>query len=92
MYVHGILENATDFFVIRVDEELQTLIVTAVDSVLFQSVAQGLVNGETAALSGFFDARVADFTVAVGMEMRAQVAATHATRACRDTRSRAVFV
>ena len=77
MCVHGILENATDFFVIRVDEELQTLVVTAVDNVLFQSVAQGLVNGGTAALSEFFYASVADCTVAVGIEMQAQVAATH---------------
>ena len=73
------LLNATDFFVIRVDEELQTLVVTFVDNVLFQSVAQGFVNGGTAALSGFFYVRVADCTVAVGVEMRAQVEATHAT-------------
>ena len=60
MYVHGVLENAPDFFVVRVDDELQTLAVTAVDNVLFESVAQGLVHGGTAALSGFLDARVAD--------------------------------
>ena len=51
MYVYGVLENAWDFFVIGVDEELQTLVVTAVDNVLFKSVAQGLINGGTAALS-----------------------------------------
>ena len=43
--MYGILKNASDFFVIGVDEELQTLVVAAVDSVLFQSVAQGLING-----------------------------------------------
>ena len=51
MYVHSVLENATDFFVVGVDEELQTLVVTAVDNVLFKSFAQGLANGGTAALS-----------------------------------------
>ena len=51
MYVHGVLENASDFVVIGVDEELQTLVVTAVDNVLFKSIAQGLINGETIALS-----------------------------------------
>ena len=45
MYDYGIQENATDFTIIRVDEELYTLVVAAVDKVLFQSVAQGLVNG-----------------------------------------------
>ena len=78
MYVHGVLENASDFFVVGVDEELKTLIVTAIDNVLFESVAQGLINGGTDALSGFLDARVADCTVAVGIEMRTQVAGTHA--------------
>ena len=39
------------YFVIRVDEELQTLVVAAVDNVLFQSVEQGLINRGTAALS-----------------------------------------
>ena len=48
MYVNGVLENASDFFVIGVDEELQTLVVTAVANVLFKSVAQGLINGGTA--------------------------------------------
>ena len=43
MNVYVILEYATDFFIIRVDEELQTLVVAAVDMVLFQSVAQGLI-------------------------------------------------
>ena len=51
MYVYGVLENASNFFVIGVDEELQTLVVTIVDSVLFKSIAQGLINGGTAALS-----------------------------------------
>ena len=51
MYVYGILENATDFFVIRVDEELKTLVVATVDNVSFQSVEQGLINRGTAALS-----------------------------------------
>ena len=60
MYIHGVLENATDFFAIVVYEELQTLVVTAVDNVLFQSVAQGLVNRGSVALSGFSYARVAD--------------------------------
>ena len=59
VYVHGVLENASDFFIVGVDEELQTLVVTAVDNVLLQSLAQGLINGRTAALSGFLDARVA---------------------------------
>ena len=59
VYVHGVLENASDFFIVGVDEELQTLVVTAVDNVLLQSLAQGLINGGTAALSGFLDARVA---------------------------------
>ena len=44
MYVYGVLENASDFFVVGVDEELQTLVVTAVDNVQFESVAEGLVN------------------------------------------------
>ena len=60
MYVHGVLENASDFFVSGVDEELQTLVVIAVDNVLLNSIAQGLVNEETAALSLFFDTRGAD--------------------------------
>ena len=60
MYVHGGLENASDFFIVGLDEELQTLAVTAVDNVLLQSIAEGLINGGTAALSGFLDARVAD--------------------------------
>ena len=60
VYVQAMLENASDFFIVGVDEELQTLVVTAVDNVLFQSVTQGLINGRTAALSGFLDARVAD--------------------------------
>ena len=54
MYVHGVQENASDFFIVGVDEELQTLVVTAVDNVLLQSLA-------------------------VGIEMRRQVASTHAT-------------
>ena len=45
------MENASDFLVIRVDEELETMVVAAVDNVLCQSVAQGLINRETAALS-----------------------------------------
>ena len=60
MYVYGVLKNESDFFVIAVDEELQTLVVTTVDNVLFESVAQGLINGGPAALSGFLEARVAD--------------------------------
>ena len=60
-------------------EELQTLVVTSVDNVLFQSVAQGLINGGTAALSRYLDARVADCTAAVTIEMQTQVAATNAT-------------
>ena len=44
MYVYGVLESASDFFIIGVDEELQTLVVTTVDNVLFESVAQGLIN------------------------------------------------
>ena len=48
VYVHGVLENASDFFVIGVDGELQTLVVTAVDNVLFESVAEGLINGGNA--------------------------------------------
>ena len=51
MYVHGVLENASDFFIVGVDEELQTLVVTAVDNVLLQSIAEGRINGGTAALS-----------------------------------------
>ena len=54
MYVYGVLKNSSDFFVIGVYEELQTLVFTAVDNVLVQSVAQGLVNGGSVALSGFF--------------------------------------
>ena len=50
VYVHGVLENASDFFVVGVDEVLQTLVVTAVDNVLLQSIAEGLINGGTAAL------------------------------------------
>ena len=61
------------------DEELQTLVVTAVDNVLFKSVAQGLINGGIATMSGFLEARVADCTVAVDKEMLTQVAVTHAT-------------
>ena len=60
VYVHGVLENASDFFIVGVDEELQTLVVTAVDNVLLQINSEGLINGGTAALSGFFDARGAD--------------------------------
>ena len=60
MYVHGVLKNASDFFIVGVDEELQTLVITAVDNVLLQSMVEGLINGGTAALSGFPDARVAD--------------------------------
>ena len=77
MYVYGVLKNASDFFIIRVDEELQTLVVAAVDKVLFQCVAHGLVNGGTSALSRFFYGRIADCTVIIGIEIRAQVAATH---------------
>ena len=44
MYVYGVLKNTSDFFIIRVDEEFQTLVVADVDSVLFQSIAQVLVN------------------------------------------------
>ena len=51
MYAYGVLENASDFFVIGVDEELHTLVVTAVDNVLFKSFVQGLINGITVALS-----------------------------------------
>ena len=57
MYVHCVLENVSDFFVVGVDDELQTLVVTAVDNVLFESVVEGLINGGTAALSGFLDTR-----------------------------------
>ena len=60
MYVHGVLENASDFFIVGVDEELQTLVVIAVDNVLLKSIALGLINGGTAALSSFLDAPVAD--------------------------------
>ena len=60
VYLDGVLENASDFAVVGVDEELQTLVVTAVDNVLLKSVAQDLANGGTAALSGFLDARVAN--------------------------------
>ena len=60
MYDHSVLENASDFFVVGVDEELQTLVVTDGDNVLFGSVAEGLINGGTAALSGFLEARLAD--------------------------------
>ena len=60
MYIHGVLENASDIFIVGVDEELQTLVVTAVDNVLLQSLADGLINGRAAALSKLFDARVAD--------------------------------
>ena len=60
LYVHSVLENASDFFIVGVDEELQTLVVTAVDNVLLQSLAEGLLNGRTTALSEFLDARVAD--------------------------------
>ena len=69
MYVYGVLENAADFFVVGVDDELHTLVVTTVDNVLFESVAQVLINGRTAALSEFLEARVADLIVAVGVEM-----------------------
>ena len=51
MYVYGVLENASDFFVIGVDEELQTLVVIAFDNVLLKSVAHGLINAGSAALS-----------------------------------------
>ena len=37
--------------IVRVDEVLQTLVVTAVDNVLLQSIAEGLINGGTTALS-----------------------------------------
>ena len=60
VYVHGVLENASDFFIVGVDEVLQTLVVTAVDNVLLQSLAKCLINGGTTALSEFLDARVAD--------------------------------
>ena len=60
MYVYGVLKNASYFFVVGVDDELQTLVITAVDNVLFESVVEGLINGGTATLSGFLDARVAD--------------------------------
>ena len=42
------------------DKELQTLVVTDVDNVLFESVAEGLINGGTDAMSGFLDSRVAN--------------------------------
>ena len=58
MYVHGVLENASDFLIVGVDEK--TLVVTAVDNVLLQSIAEGLINGGTAALCGFLAARVED--------------------------------
>ena len=51
MYVDGVLENTSDFFVVGVDDELQTLVVSAV--VLFESIAEGLTNGGTVALSEF---------------------------------------
>ena len=60
VYVQGVLENASDFFIVGVDEVLQTLVVTAVDNVLLQSLAKCLINGRAAALSEFFDACVAD--------------------------------
>ena len=79
MYVNGFLENASDFFIIRADEEFQTLVVVAVDKVLFQSAAQGHVNGGSVALSRFPDARVTDCTVTIGIEMQTKVPATHST-------------
>ena len=60
MYVDGVQDNASDFSIIRVDEELQTGAVAAVDYVLFQSVEQGHVNEGTTARSRFFYACVAD--------------------------------
>ena len=45
VYVHGVLENASDFYIVGVDEVLQTLVVTAVDNVLLQSLAKCLING-----------------------------------------------
>ena len=51
VYVHGVLENASDFFIVGVNEVLQTLVVTAVDNVLLERIAEGLINGGTAALS-----------------------------------------
>ena len=60
MYLHGVLEIVSYFFIVGVDEELQTLVISAVDKVLLQSIAESLINGGTAALSGFLDARVAD--------------------------------
>ena len=71
--------NASDFSIIRVSEELQTLVVDAVINVLFQNVAQGPVYGRIAALSRIFYARVTDCTVSIGIEMRALVPATHWT-------------
>ena len=73
MYVGAILNHTSYFFVIGLDEELQTPVVAV------ENVAQGLINRGIAALSLFLDARVADCTVTVGIEMRAQVSATHST-------------
>ena len=50
VYVYGILKNASDCFINGVDEEFKTLVITAVDDVLFYGVAQGLVCGGTATL------------------------------------------
>ena len=79
MNVYGVVKNASDLFIIRVNEEFQTLIVAAVDNVLFQSFAQGLVNRGTVALCRLFDGCVADCTVTVAIEMQVQVLATHTT-------------
>ena len=49
---------SSDFFVVGVDEVLQTLVVTAVDNMLLQSIAEGLINGGTAALSLYVNSKL----------------------------------
>ena len=50
VYVYGVLKNSSDCFIIGVDEELYTLVITTVDNMFFYGVAQGLASGGTAAL------------------------------------------
>ena len=50
VYVYCVLKNASDCFIIEVDEEFKTLVITAIDDVFFYGVAQGLVSGGTAVL------------------------------------------
>ena len=79
MYVYGILKNSSGIFVIGVYEELQTLIVTAVDNGAVPECRAWPYKPRNRRAEWFFYARVADCTVAVGIEMRAQVSATHST-------------